>query len=289
MIFNLEANGFNHAHSQSKISIIESLRSRLKIFKKSISNAYQLKGKYFLKIKIILENYRMPNQMNFSFYHNNDGFSEEIRQLESSLTEYINERNFLKNDIIRLNNEIKQLKNSGSEQRELYDKLMVALVKKNRSVKENRLKLQEHMMLFVKINFDLMYKYKISRQLEGQIELSSNTDLESEKSLLINKLKYSLSKLEIESHHSNNEIDELRVVLDQKERLSIALKSLLEDLDSKMTEVSFHEPRPKYYYESSYKEHRRRQYKSLQNFSSFTEISPTSYTRTTKERYVLLE
>ena len=49
----------------------------------------------------------LPKQINYSLFHNNDGFNEEIKQLKVSLKEYRNERQFLKNDINRLQNELK--------------------------------------------------------------------------------------------------------------------------------------------------------------------------------------
>lgn len=143
-----------------------------------------------------LGEFEFPVQLNFSVYHNNDGFDEEIRQLMISLSEYKNEWEFLKNDILRLNKEIKMLKTSDSDQRKQYEELMYVLTKKNKSVKENRLNLKHAMIIFIKTNMDLFEKYRVTKQLEGQIEGIKDQIFAKERNYLYGQLgKVVISKM----------------------------------------------------------------------------------------------
>ena len=124
----------------------------------------------------------------------------------------------------------------------IMDNLKVDLVDQHHKVNENRLKLKEAMILFIKMNNDYYMKFKATKQLEGQISCIDIKHLDSEKSLLISKLRYFLCKLESDNHgKSKEELRDLSLLYDQKQRLAQALNCLIEDFNSKMVESRVHE------------------------------------------------
>ena len=135
------------------------------------------------------------------------------------------------------------------------------------------------MIINIKLNKEVYDQFKSMKIIEAQLLRLCSDQIDSEKKFYIDKLKQALVELNSKKERIHNEtIDELESIINQKERLKVALHTLLIDLNEKIEFLYQQQNMKTYYeYETPCKSMQfSKMYKSEQNLFQSLDYYPTS-------------
>lgn len=211
--------------------------------------------------------------------HNHNGFAKEIRHLKMNLEEQHNEKAFLQNDIERLSAELHQFTPRNTKFSPEKLDIDSQIIQLNNGINKRRHQLKQLVISNIKFNEKIYELFKETKILEVNLLKLDPAQLDEEKLFYIEKLKQSLAELNMrkERHHHEN-INELESILNQKERLQVALHTLLIDLNEKIDFINLQRFSKTYYeYETPCKSMQlSRIHKSEQNLFQSLDYYPTS-------------
>jgi chromosome segregation ATPase len=224
------------------------------------------------------------HSLEISLLQNKEGFDKEIQQLKFNLNELYNEEDFWKKDIQRLLIEADEIEQNAPQDQELLNSLSLDIKTKQEASGGNRERLKSAIIQNVHLNNKIFDKIKESKIIEGKIHCHSTEQYEAELKFLKDKLQYFVGKLKFERENVRiNDINDLKITIDQKDRIILSLQHLIRELDSKILLAKT--SAPTYTLKPHYRTHthfcsdacyRYKDSKSIFNFTDFRQINEQS-------------
>ncbi|CAI2375436.1 unnamed protein product [Moneuplotes crassus] len=165
--------------------------------------------------------------------HNNKGFQKEIAQLETSLTDKENEKEFLLSEFKAFEHEVKCLSGDNNFK---FDELHEMFEAKARKVQRNRDKLRDLTLLTIDINENIFAMFKKSKLLEAQILMLNEDTTAKEKEKYSTELRSLLQNLE-ERRYQGNYFNSFQIKIEKLQKKKMALHSCLKEINNQVTQA----------------------------------------------------